>query len=232
MAKDYHIMVIDTDAGNAFKQSCFIVCQLLPVCEGYACNNLPKAEGCDAMLGTGLINDPNGKSCGVTFGKRFMVDAQPNLSSTFQCLAKVGTDGDGSERPMEAMIAAVTSLNGAGACNEGFLRKDALLVVTFITDEEDDGQSKGTPAGWNAALVAAKVGAEKSIVVLGLIGDPDQPNPVCGPDAAEASPRLRSFAESFTFGSTGSICSPDYAPFFDASVSVIDTACQQFEPPG
>ena len=232
MAKDYHIMVIDTDAGNAFEQSCFVLCQLLPVCEGYACDNLPVVEGCDAMLGTGLINDPNGTACGVTGGERFMVDAQQNLSSTFQCLAKVGTDGDGSERPMEAMIAAVTSLNGAGACNEGFLRKDALLVVTFITDEEDDGQSKGTPAGWQAALVAAKVGAEKSIVVLGLIGDPEQPNPVCGPDAAEASPRLRSFAESFTFGSTGSICSPDYAPFFDASVSVIDTACQQFEPPG
>jgi hypothetical protein len=232
MAKDYHIMVIDTDAGNSFEQSCFVICQLLPVCEGYACNNLPKAEGCDAMLGTGLIDDPSGKACGVAGGKRFMVDGQPNLSSTFGCLAKVGTDGDGSERPMEAMIAAITSLNGAGGCNEGFLRKDALLVVTFITDEEDDGKSKGTPAGWNAALVAAKVGAEKSIVVLGLIGDPDQPNPVCAVDAAEASPRLRTFAESFTFGSWGSICSPDYAPFFDASVSVIDTACQQFEPPG
>ena len=232
MAKDYHIMVIDTDAGNAFEQSCFVICTLLPVCEGYDCNNLPKAEGCDAMLGTGLISDPSAKSCGVTGGKRFMVDGQPNLSDTFECLANVGTDGDGNERPMEAMIAAVTSLNGVGACNEGFLRKDALLVVTFITDEEDDGQSKGTPLGWNAALVAAKVGAEKSIVVLGLIGDPDQPNPVCGPDSAEASPRLRQFAESFTFGTTGSICSPDYAPFFDASVSVIDTACQQFEPPG
>src|SRR5690606_1070504 len=123
-------------------------------------------------------------------------------------------------------------LSAAGGCNEGFLRKDALLVVTFITDEEDDGQSKGTPAGWNAALVAAKVGAEKSIVVLGLIGDPDQPNAVCGAGQAEESPRLRAFAESFTFGSWGSICSPDYAPFFDASVSVIDTACEQFEPVG
>ena len=38
--------------------------------------------------------------------------------------------------------------------------------------------------------------------------------------------------ESFTYGSWGSICSPDYAPFFDAAVSVIDTACSQFEPPG
>ena len=53
-------------------------------------------------------------------------------------------------------------------------------------------------------------------------------------DPAGGSPltRLRSFAESFTFGSTGSICSPDYAPFFDAFAGTIATACQQFEPPG
>ena len=50
-------------------------------------------------------------------------------------------DGDGSERPMEAMIAAVSTLNVPGQCNEGFLRKDALLVVTFITDEEEDRKS-------------------------------------------------------------------------------------------
>ncbi len=232
MAKDYHIMVIDTDAGNAFLQQCFVICGILPECEGYPCNMLPMAEGCDAALGTGLINDPSATACGVVGGHRYMVDGQPDLAGTFECLAKVGTDGDGSERPMEAMVTAVTALNGAGDCNEGFLRKDALLVVTYITDEEDDGQSNGNPVGWKAGLVAAKYGSEKSIVVLGLIGDPDQPNPVCAEGQAEASPRLLEFAESFTYGTWGSICSPDYAPFFDASVSVIDTACQQFEPPG
>ena len=232
MAKDYHIMVIDTDAGNAFLQQCFVICGIFPECEGYPCNMLPQAEGCDAALGTGLIEDPSAKACGVVGDKRYMVDGQPDLAGTFSCLAKVGTDGDGSERPMEAMVTAVTALNGPGDCNDGFLRKDALLVVTYITDEEDDGQSNGNPLGWKTGLVAAKYGAEKSIVVLGLIGDPDQPNPVCAMDQAEASPRLREFAESFTYGTWGSICSPDYAPFFDASVSVIDSACQQFEPPG
>jgi hypothetical protein len=232
MAEDYHLMVIDTDAGSAFLQECFVVCGFFPNCQGYPCDMLPVPEGCDASLGSGLINDPQNMACGVAGDIRYMVDGQPNLSTTFECLAKVGTNGDGSERPMEAMIAGITVLNGAGACNEGFLRQDALLVVTFITDEEDDEESNGNPAGWNAALVAAKKGAEQNIVVLGLIGDPDQPNPVCAMDQAEASPRLRMFAESFTHGTWGSICSPDYAPFFDQAVSVIDTACEQFEPPG
>ena len=232
MAEDYHIMVIDTDAGNSFLQECLFLCTIFPECEGYPCNMLPMPSGCDATLGTGLVKDPKDKACGVTGGHRYMVDGQPNLSSTFECVAKVGTNGDGSERPMEAMVTAVSALNAPGACNAGFLRKDALLVVTFITDEEDDGESNGNPVGWNASLIAAKVGLETSIVVLGLIGDPGQPNAVCAADQAEDAPRLRAFAESFTFGSWGSICSPDYAPFFDAAVSVIDSACQQFEPPG
>jgi hypothetical protein len=230
MAKDYHIMVVDTDAGNSFFEECLILCSFFPECEGYPCDMLPVPQGCDAMLGTGLTKNPKNQDCGIIGGNRYMIDGQPNLASTFECVAKVGTSGDGSERPMEAMVAAVSTLNGPGGCNEGFLRKDALLVVTFITDEEDN-QSNGNPVGWNAALVAAKQGKETSIVVLGLIGDPDQPNPVCT-NQAQAAPRLRQFAESFTYGSWGSVCSPDYAPFFDAAVSVIDTACDQFQPPG
>ncbi len=232
MAKDYHIMVIDTDAASSFLQECFVICTLLPECEGYPCNNLPVPEGCDASLGAGLIKNPQNEPCGIAGGKRYMVDGQPNLASTFTCLGKVGTNGDGSEKPMEAMVTSITALNKPNACNDGFLRPDALLVVTFITDEEDEGKSNGGPAGWHASLVASKVGVETSIVVLGLLGDPDVPNPVCTMGGAEASPRLREFAESFTFGSWGSVCSPDYAPFFDAAVSVVDTACQQFEPPG
>lgn len=232
MAQDYQIMVIDTDAGSPFEEACIPMCFLFPECMGYPCDMLPMAEGCDVALGAGLIADPDGQTCGIVGDKRYMVDGQPDLAGTFECIAKVGTDGDGSERPMEAMVAAIAGLSKPGGCNEGFVRDDALLVVTYITDEEDDEESNGNPVGWNASLVAAKSGAEKSLVVLGLIGDSDQPNPVCQMDQAEASPRLREFAESFTYGSWGSICSLDYAPFFDAAVSVIDTACQQFEPPG
>ncbi len=234
MASDYHIMVIDTDAGNSFLQECMVICAFpgFEMCEGFPCDMLPVPMGCDASLGAGLLDNPEGDACGIAGDKRYMVDGQPNLAATFSCLAKVGTNGDGSERPMEAMIAGIDALNDPGACNDGFLRDDALLVVTFITDEEDDEESNGNPAGWNAALVAAKKGAEKNIVVLGLIGDNDQPNPTCIEGAAEASPRLRMFAESFTFGSWASICTLDYAPFFDQAVGKIDTACQQFEPPG
>src|SRR5690606_4859094 len=100
-------------------------------------------------------------------------------------------------------------------CNEGFIRDDAILVVTFITDEDDnqgDG-SAGTPDGWKAALVSAKKGDDAGIVVLGLFGDNDQQNAICPPfnednaSGAQPSPRLNQFVDLFgDQGIKGSVC--------------------------
>jgi hypothetical protein len=124
-----------------------------------------------------------------------------------------------------------------GACNEGFLRSDAILVLTIITDEEEKS-SPGDPASWKQSLVDAKPGGEQAIVVLGLIGDNGTPGAICAPFAsnagtgAEPSPRLRAFAESFPAGRVGSVCASDYAPFFSDAVSPIEGACNDFIPPG
>ncbi|MFY0531555.1 hypothetical protein [Nannocystis pusilla] len=123
-------------------------------------------------------------------------------------------------------------------CNTGFLRKDAILVVTIVTDEDDnfgDG-SAGNAAGWKASLVAAKKGDEKALVVLGLYGDNDQPNGICGPlvdsSGAEPSPRIREFVESFgDQGISGSVCAPSYDSFFSEAVGLIAQTCDDFVPP-
>ena len=118
-----------------------------------------------------------------------------------------------------------------GGCHEGFLRSDAILVVTFITDEEEDG-SMGDPASWRNALVAAKGGNEEPIVVLGLLGDAGLPGTACTDGGADDAPRLREFAESFTHGSWASVCEPSYNAFFDEAVAAIDSSCSEFEPAG
>jgi hypothetical protein len=139
---------------------------------------------------------------------------------------------------MEAMVQAVTSGTEADTCNEGFLRDDAILVVTFITDEDDNvGDSAGTPAGWKQTLISAKNGDENAIVVLGLFGDNDQPGGICqdlagGTDGAEAAPRLREFVDSFgDKGFFGSVCAPSYDEFFQEAVGLIDVTCDEFIPP-
>ena len=71
---------------------------------------------------------------------QFIVDvAGPNgrernytgtLTDTFAKMALVGDQGCGFEQPFKAARTALTS-------NAGFLRADALLLVVFVTDEDD-----------------------------------------------------------------------------------------------
>jgi hypothetical protein len=255
MAQDYHLMATDTDAASvgASSVSVFnneVLCEPHPTCCQGACNgvggivlqpppvecnnepcaNFPLPTGCDAEIGAGKNTDQQDASCGIDGDLRFMVATQTDLAETFACAALVGSGGDGLERPMDAMIAAVGEHSDVGGCNEGFLRDDAVLVVTVISDEDDVDQSAGDPASWKQFLVDAKGGNEEAIVVLGLVADGAVQGGQC--PANEDAPALRSFAESFTHGQIGSVCAADYAPFFAQAVSVIDTACDEFVPVG
>ena len=249
-AQDYHVMVVDTDAtgGGGTSTSCIngvctcspspaccdSVCQFSDSCNGFPCDDLPGGD-CDGEIGAGKIFREDGTACLPEDGPRFMDDDTPDLASEFACVAEVGTFGSGSEVPMQSMVTAVSDpMNQPGACNESFLRDDAILVVTFITDEEDEDKSPGTPADWHQGLVDAKGGNEDAIVVLGLFGDHDKPGGVCNNlDEAEPAPRLRELVESFDErGFVGSVCAADYSDFFEEAVQVIDLACDEFEPEG
>lgn len=254
-AQDYQVMVVDTDAAPSFgssltcingecscepePQCCVSLCSegafgMPPpeTCAGQPCDGFePPPEGCPTTLGAGKSEDPLFEDCNFATDDRFMTSAEPDLANAFECSALVGAGGDGNERPMDAMIQAVGPLNEAGQCNAGFLRDDAILVVTFITDESEDG-SAGTPASWKQALLDAKGGNEDAIVVLGVLGDSGIAGSTCNAEQAEDAPRLREFADSFAQGQWESICAPNYAPFLEAAVSVIDVACDNFTPEG
>ena len=236
-AQDYHIMVIDSDAW--VHSGCPLLCGFpLPgLCVGYECG-VTQPEQCEDILGAGVTHpkgaDASNMDCNFENNLRFMTDAEPNLVGAFQCAARVGTGStDDPERPMEAMVESLSEQGPNLACNFGFLRDDAILVVTFITDEDDDSGdgSAGNIDSWRQALIDAKNGDESSIVVLGLFGDDDLPNGICN-GGAEASPRLRGFLDSWGDKSFfGSICSSDYDDFFQSAVDIIDTTCDEFTPP-
>jgi hypothetical protein len=260
-AQDYHIMAVSTDNGQntGLMSSCtngVCTCTPAPVCcenacnsgsgtcNGFPCDDLP-IGGCDLQYGTGKTYDENGTDCQLAEDRRYMLDGQPDLEGAFTCVASVGTYGAGNEKPMLALTEAVGKPhNEAMGCNAGFLRDDAILVVTFITDEEDDNAgddgSPGGPEQWAADLIAAKQGNGGAVVPLGLFGDSDVPGGQCVPgadpggggDGAEPAPRLRAFVEQFENGVVGSVCAPDYAPFFLEAVAVIDVACDTFVPEG
>jgi hypothetical protein len=221
-AADFHVMVVDTDAmgpGEAV------------AAEKHAPST--PDEICDVTLGAGRHSTRGGTDCELASGARFIGADQPALASAFECIGQVGTAGSSYEQPVGALLEA-TSSGLAGACNTSFLRDDAVLVVTLVTDE-DDSVTYGQPADWRDSLLRAKHGDESALVLLGLVTDQNRAEALAGGPCATldsaGAPRLQSFIESFRFGSLGAVCATDYAPFFERAVSVIGDACHEFVPP-
>jgi hypothetical protein len=192
----------------------------------------------DLITQTGGINSSN-RVCTPFFrGGPFLTEAEPDLEDAFSCIARVGNTGNDDERMMRALLDAIDPANNApGACNEGFVRPDALLIVVLISDEDDvrDGcddsafppfceseGSGGTPDDWFAELVDLR-GSAEDVVVLSLIGR--QADNACG---AVVASRLLGFARRFgDNGFVGDVCAESYDEFFREAVPVIVRACQK-----
>ncbi|MCY1055873.1 hypothetical protein [Nannocystis sp. SCPEA4] len=259
--QDTHVMAVGTDDAKALSVTsqclgggkCF--CGPAPTCctevcgggNANSCNSNDCAtlqvSECASQFGAGREHDTQGAYCNIADGRRYLLDSQPELHATFGCVAETGLyDSPVGKQPMFAATEAVgPTMNGAGGCDEGFLRSDALLVVVFVSDKDDgpDGNATGSPGGpqeWYDALVAAKGGNAESIVMLGLVGDGNMTGGACAPNmspdkdalAGSPAPRLQEFAAKFTHNAIGSICAADYTPFFTNGVALVQQACEGF----
>lgn len=227
---NYHIMVVDTDEETrCTPQSC----QSAPhsTCVGYACNT--NFEPCDNTLGAGVLHPAgqgaSNKLCQLVGDERYIVEAEPDKTTSFACVAQVGLAGHPEERPMDALVAAMASeINAPGGCNAGFLRDDAILVITFISDDPNV-EDAGLPQDWYDAVVAAKGGNADAVAVLGFtpaFAD-------CGPTS---KPNKGKHWSEFIamWGARGlevSVCEQDFGPPFQDAVKIIDETCDDFSPP-
>lgn len=100
--------------------------------------------GCDAPGDDGMLQGVRASSLcsGISIDGDFVSDVDDgsggrvtnytgSLDEAFGCIAGLGTSGCGFEQPLEAMRRA---LDGR---NPGFLRDQAMLLVLFLTDEDD-----------------------------------------------------------------------------------------------
>ena len=142
---------------------------------------------CDNQLGALSRRNSGNVPCSLANG-RFATE-EDDLATAMLCLVNPGTQGLGDERPIEAVLAALSpELNAPGACNEGFFRPGAPLLIALISSVDDDN-STGDPATWFTDLVALNEDDASRIASIGIIG----PITTEGGCAAEASPRLHSF---------------------------------------
>lgn len=249
---DYHIMVVDGDGpwpdGWWGDLVCNDVCPDLdckvgqscckysgekdePCCRepDYPCEAVDAVTQCDVAWGAGVVfpagegaaNEP----CAIDDGRRYIVKGQTNRDQTFACMAAVGGSGYGMLG--QALTAAVQRpINDFGGCNQGFLRDDALLMVTFVSVTGDSGggaigvNSEGTPEEWAQAVVDAKHGDERSVVMLNI-----------GYTNCIEEDGLCRLTEMFTFHRLESHDVDDYGPAFAGAADLVAVACEDFVPP-
>ena len=249
---DYHIMVVDGDGetnnnGEGWgSRTCNKVCPNLacevgqsccewnnipdlgkPCCgdPNYPCEDLDLVTACDWAWGAGTVF-PAGtftadEPCPIDGGRRYLVRGQTNLEKTFACIANIGTAG--WDALGQALTAAMQEpINAPGGCNDGFLREDALLMVTTIATNIDGSEfgSEGTPAEWAQAVIDAKGGDEKSVVMYNIGGTG------CFPED-----RVCQLAKMFTYHHLVHVEEP-YGPGFTEAANLVETACAGFTPPG
>ena len=195
---------------------------------------------CDKKIGAGVTfpagQNASNRRCELAGERRYILGTDPDMASDFACVAQVGTWG--AARTGEAMVAAlqpkINDPDDEYACNGGFLRDDALLVVTIIQDTYEE-TSLGTVDDWIAALRAAKNGDDDAFMVLVLTTDVDLGYMQhCLPNEYNPNPnRLRTLANDVEHGFVGSICMPEgYGDWFKERVTYLVDLCDDFVAPG
>lgn len=193
---------------------------------------------CDKKAGAG-VTFPTGvaaanRRCDLDSGRRYITNGQQELGDAFSCIAQVGIDGG----PLtgDALVAAlqpeINDPNDDYACNGGFLRDDALLVVTIIQDVYEEA-SVSTVEDWIAALRSAKHFDNDAFAVLVLSTDVDVGyKQLCLPNEFNPNKnRLRLLAEGVDHGFIDSICRDSFVPFFKEHVDDLVELCDDFTPP-
>ncbi len=236
---DFHIMVVDSHSGWG-RDHCTQACPDLsckigePCClysqpqgevccevPDYPCATLNAMTQCDQTAGAGSVF-PSGMfatnaPCKIADGRRYLTRDEPDLDGTFACVAQVGTVA--INNLAENLVASLQpEINGPGGCNEGFLREDALLMITIIEPGNDD-DSPGTPEEWADAVIAAKNGDPNAVVVLQL------GNPAC-PDGDAVC----QFTKLFPNHMRGDRTDPDFTGQFLEATTLVEAACEQLIP--
>ncbi|MBZ5713903.1 hypothetical protein [Nannocystis pusilla] len=230
---DAHVMV--ADATGFWKMPDCSMCadpqDCDPLGEPYWCG--AETDQCDQTRGAGATfpvgANATNRRCKLAGGRRYiMTKEEPDLLEAFSCLARVGTQG---VEPMSfnAMIDALSpKLNGSGRCNDGFLRNDALLVVTII--HAGDSYSTGYPGEWVEALYAAKGGNRDAVQALVIAPDSHTAHPVC-PDSepGEKNPSYE-FVQKMEHAIFASVCEPSYGPYFADMIAQLTELCATYIP--
>jgi len=212
---DYHVAVISASAGSC--------------------------GGTDGDLGQFRWIPPAGEddTC-APLAERFITG--PSVASTgeFQCIAQVYGSASGYEQPLQASYLALVDRIQDGTNPYEFRRKDALLVIVFITDEDDQSMLlSGTDCTQEPVSVYTHLyeqGVLKGNATSGVfiaISGPETETCSSGLGSAAPAPRIAEFIAHWgAQGFWGNICNGDFVSALAGALATIEVGCERFNPEG
>jgi hypothetical protein len=137
----------------------------------------------------------------------------PNIGQAFQQLVNVGTDGSGTEQPLETAVMALTPPR-ISVENAGFLRTDANLAIVVVSDAGD--QSDQPLSYYENRLINVKGFNRLSQFTFSTIGPFANQATTnctydCGPTCAETTSNRYSTLITRTSGVKEEICTRNWA---------------------
>ena len=182
------------------------------------------------------------QECGMT--NRWIDRDDGNVSSTFSCVANVGTNGPALEMPLYTTQLALGDRITDGT-NAGFLREDSLLAVVILTDEDDCSRADNNFSiglddkcgSENPAYLPPSATINFLDTVAGGRGR-WATAVIAGPSSCESSfgsatkaANLQQFvAETGENAVFSSICDGDLSTALGEAVATFDAACRTLEP--
>ncbi len=171
--------------------------------------------------------DEDNEDAGVLLGDPQVITPElEGYEQVFNDRVQVGVDGSDMERGLEAAYMALSEPMISDA-NYGFLRRDAILSIIFVSDENDCSDRGALPA--DAGGMACYDQADKLVPVRDFINDfrtmKDDASDlitsaIVGPDIAEncdgsvPGSRYLAVADN-TGGVQGNICDEDFTAIMD-----------------
>jgi hypothetical protein len=227
---DLHVMVVDSEEDWWVLQCEEMTCGTCDIDPNYPCDHIPTK--CDDTLGAGTVFNvgPGTFDMPCDLGEhRYITKDTSDIPGAFECIARVGAWG--SNKMGDALVAAVSPQFNASdpvpGCNAGFLRDDALLVLTMIGPEDAPGagdSKDGSWQDWRQAVVDAKHGDLDAIVALGIVSG----------EGCELDPhpnrRLCNLIPSFPRSILEPLALEDYSGTFDNAAVLALDACSVFVP--
>ncbi len=163
-------------------------------------------------------------ACGL--GSHPWVDGPADdVVTKFACMAEVGTNGSGQEKPFVTVQEALGTKAESGQINNGFYRENqaSLLVVVIITDEDDRSEVQAVEV---KDFLTELTGGQNRYVVVGIAG-PQMCSSAFG-DAEEAIKIKELIDLVEDNGFFGDICEGDLSGSLADALEVMQATCDDF----